>query len=191
MVTGIVPNASPPTSAIPCCPLGLSKAWSSALGTSYSPHNAGEALRFPLQMRDLHTFYRPEFLLNSMCTALGDFQISQHKTSLCDALELEYIRLDLFKTNPRIPFVYSVLTGNLSQGGLTDSRPHGKLVSEKVSCCSQSGRVALLHTRPSELKLFYMFILSPSILTIPHFLSRLISTSMKRYQCPYSSRTQT
>lgn len=118
-------------------------------------------------------------------------QISQHKASLCDALESEYIRLDLFKTNPRNPFVYSVLTGNLSQGGLIDSRPHGKLGSEKVSCCSQSGRVALLHTRPSELKLFYTFILSPSILTIPHFLSRLISTSMKCYQCPYSSRTQT
>lgn len=30
--------------------------------------------------------------------------------NLCDALELEYICLDLFKTSHRNPFVHSVLT---------------------------------------------------------------------------------
>lgn len=62
--------------------------------------------------------------------------ISEHKRSLCDALELEYTCLDLFKTNCRNSFVDSVLTAeSWLGGGLTGSRPHGKQGLEKESHC--------------------------------------------------------
>ena len=120
MVTGIVPYRLPPslghTPAVPwACPKPGALPW----GPAILPTMLEKLSNFHSKWGTCIHFIGQSFYLTQCVEHLEiSIQISNHKTSLCDALELEYICLDLFKTNPRNPFVYSVLTGNLSQGGV-------------------------------------------------------------------------
>ena len=91
--------------------------------------------------------------------------------SLCDALKLEDIHLDIVKSNPRNPFEYSVPIDKFSQGW----RWGVKLIDPMESWCLRRKAVLLnleqgsYNIPPywSELKLFYMLLLSLIILIIP------------------------